>query len=59
MLPMRVRDPYPGGVVASISGQKKKGYPDHGFEELCEKMGSYTFNRRILFVNWVYRFEPL
>ena len=35
MLPMRVRDPYPGGVVALISGQKKKGYPDHGFEELC------------------------
>ena len=53
VLPIRVRDPYAGSVVALISGIKKlkRGYSSDGFEELCEKMGSYTFNRRILFEN--------
>ena len=61
VLPIRVRDPYPGGVVGLINGLKqfKKGYPGDGFEELCEKLGSYTFNRRILFENRVCRPEPL
>ena len=61
VLPIRVWDPYPGSVVALISGLKKlkKGYPSDGFEELCEKLGSYTFNQRILFENRVCRLEPL
>jgi hypothetical protein len=55
VLPPRVSDPYPGGAKALISGLKqlKTGYPGDGFEELCEKLGSYTFNRRILFENRV------
>ena len=61
MLPIRVRDLYPGSVKALINGLKqlKKGYPGDGFEELCDKLGSYTFNRRILFENRVCRREPL
>ena len=53
VLTIRVRDPYAGSVVALISGIKKlkRGYSCDGFEELCEKLGSYTFNRRILFEN--------
>ena len=53
VLPIRVRDPYARCVVALISGIKKleRGYSGDGFEELCEKLGSYTFNRRILFEN--------
>ena len=60
-LPIRVRDPYPGGAKALISGLKqfKKGYPADGFEELVEKLGTYTYNRRILFENRVCRPEPL
>ena len=55
VLPIRIKDPYPGGVVALISGlrQLKKGYPGDGFEKVCEKLGSYTLNRRILFENRV------
>jgi hypothetical protein len=55
VLPIRVRDPYPGGVVGLIKGLKqfKSGYPADGIEEMCEKLGSYTFNRRILFENRV------
>ena len=61
VLPIRVRDPYPGGLKALISGLKQlqKGYPCDGFDELCEKLGSYTFNRRILFENRVFRHESL
>ena len=61
VLPIRIKDPYPGGVVALISGlrQLKKGYPGDGFEEVCEKLGSYTLNRRILFENRVCRPEYL
>ena len=61
VLPIRVWDPYPGSVVALVTNLKKlrKGYPSDGFEELCEKLGSYTFNRRILFENRVCRLEPL
>ena len=64
VLPIRVWVPYPGSVVtvvALVSNHKKlrKGYPSDGFEELCEKLGSYTFNRRILFENWVCRLEHL
>ena len=61
MLPPRARDPYPGGAKGLISGLKqfKKGYPGDGFEEVCNKLGSYTFNRRILFANRVCRLEPL
>ena len=61
VLPIRVRDPYPGGAKGLISDLKqlKKGYPGDGFEELCENLGSYTFIRRILFENWVCRSELL
>ena len=61
MLPIRVRDPYPGGAKALITTikQRQKGYPGDGFEELTEKLGSYTFNRRILFQNRVCRLERL
>jgi hypothetical protein len=55
VLPIRFKDPYPGGVVGLINGLKqlKNGYPADGIEELSEKLGSYTFNRRILFENRV------
>jgi len=54
MLPPRVKDPYPGGAKALVSRQQfKNGYPGDGIEELCEELGSYTFNRRILFENRV------
>ena len=54
MLPPRVKDPYPGGAKALVSMQQsKKGYPGDGIQELCEQLGSYTFNRRILFENRV------
>jgi hypothetical protein len=61
MLLPRVRDPYPGGAKGLIGQLKqfKKGYPGDGFGELCEKLGSYTFNRRILFENRVCCPEPL
>ena len=61
VLSIRVWDPYPGSVVALVSNLKKlrKGYPSDGFEELCENLGSYTFNRWILFENRVCRLEPL
>jgi cytochrome P450 len=60
VLPIRVRDPYPGGVVGLINGLKqlKKGYPADGLEELCEKLGSYTFNRRVLFENRIITCDP-
>jgi hypothetical protein len=60
MLPPRVRDPYPGGAKGLINQLKqfKKGYPGDGFDELCEKLGGYTFIRRILFENRVCRPEP-
>ena len=61
MMPPRVRDPYPGGAQALTSGSKqlKEGYLGEGFDELYKKLGSYTFNRRILFENRVCRPEYL
>jgi hypothetical protein len=55
VMPPRARDPYPGGAQALISGSKqlKEGYLGEGFGELYKKLGSYTFNRRILFENRV------
>jgi hypothetical protein len=55
MLPPRMGDPYPGGAKGLISEAKefKKGYPGGVIDEAFEKLGSYTFNRRILFGNWV------
>ena len=55
MMPPRFRDPYPGSAKELIreSRQLKKGYPGDGLDELCQKLGSYTFNRRILFENRV------
>ena len=54
ILPPRVKDPYPGGAKALISRQQfKNGHPGDGIQELCEQLGRYTFNRRILFENRV------
>ena len=55
MMPPRIRDPYPGGAKGLIREVKefKKGYPGCVFDEVFEKLGSYTFTRRILFENWV------
>ena len=55
VLPTRIRDPFPGSVTALISALKqlKNGYPADGFEDVCEKLGSFTLNRRILFENRV------
>ncbi|KIM42749.1 hypothetical protein M413DRAFT_123126 [Hebeloma cylindrosporum] len=60
VLPPRFRDPYPGGTQGLVSGlrQFKKGYPGDGFDEICEELGSYTFNRRILFENRIITAEP-
>ncbi|KAF8959382.1 cytochrome P450 [Flammula alnicola] len=60
VLPPRVGDPYPGSLGALIKGIKtlKTAYPGDGFEELCEKLGGYTFNRRILFENRIITAEP-
>ena len=61
MLPPRARDPYPGGAKTLISGSKqlKEGYLGDGFDEQFAKLGSYTFNRRILFENRVGYLESL
>ncbi|KAF4615947.1 hypothetical protein D9613_011384 [Agrocybe pediades] len=60
MLVPRVRDPYPGGLKTLISSIRsaKIHYPGEGFQEVCEKLGSYTFNRRILFGNRIVTAEP-
>ena len=61
MLPPRMRDPYPGGAKGLINEAKefKEGYPGSVLDEVHEKLGSYTFNRRILFENWVGNPESL
>ncbi|CAA7269194.1 unnamed protein product [Cyclocybe aegerita] len=62
MLPPTIPDPYPGGISGLFAATKafKTGYPgtSDGIDNLCEKAGGYTFNRRVLFENRIITAEP-
>lgn len=55
VMPPRVGDATPGGfkTLLQIIRSQKTGYPADGFMKNCDKLGSFTFNRRMLFENRV------
>lgn len=54
-MPPRVGDTSIGGYKSLMQAIKshKEGYPADGFVQVCKKLGTYTFNRRMLFENRV------
>ncbi|KAF9475907.1 cytochrome P450 [Pholiota conissans] len=59
-MPPSIGDGSTGGFMnlrQAISAHKA-GYPGDGFVDVCEKLGSYTFNRRMLFDNRIITAEP-
>ncbi|KAF8185162.1 cytochrome P450 [Pholiota molesta] len=60
VLAPRVGDASPGGfnnLLEAIRSQKG-GYPADGFMKVSERLGSFTFNRRMLFENRIITAEP-
>ncbi|PPQ73503.1 hypothetical protein CVT24_007649 [Panaeolus cyanescens] len=60
VLPPRIGDITPGSIWGLVKSLRdfKDGYMADGFEELCGRIGGYTFNRRLLFQNRIITAEP-
>ncbi|KAF5321751.1 hypothetical protein D9619_001271 [Psilocybe cf. subviscida] len=59
VLPPRIGDVVPGGFRNLFTMiMNKDNYPVDGLEDKCIQLGSFTFNRRILFENRIITSEP-
>jgi hypothetical protein len=58
-LPPRIADVVPGGFTHLFRMiMDKDKYPVDGLEDMCLRLGSFTFNRRVLFQNRIITSEP-